>query len=123
MKIPKIINSISSELDNISFAPKKLMKLKKFGRQDSHSGGHFTYVPLLPPPSSNFQNLGKTQVLAFLLSRVVGKPRDNYRSCNSYGVSPQFLQPFSIDSADFPCRDPAISSPRSFYGQNICSVS
>ena len=41
---------------------------------------------------------------------------------HSYGVSPQFLQPFSIDSADFPCRDPAISSPRSFYGQNICSV-
>ncbi len=37
-------------------------------------------------------------------------------------VSLQFLQPFSIDSADFPCRDPAISSPRSFYGQNICSV-
>ena len=25
--------------------------------------------------------------------------------------TPQFLQPFSIDSADFPCRDPAISSP------------
>ena len=34
----------------------------------------------------------------------------------------QFLQPFSIDSADFPCRSPAISSPCSFYGQNICSV-
>jgi hypothetical protein len=45
------------------------------------------------------------------------------RSCNYYGVSLQFfLQPFSIDSADFRCRDPAISSPRSFYGQNICSV-
>ena len=40
----------------------------------------------------------------------------------NYGVSPQFLQPFSIDSADFPCRGPAFSSPRSFYGQNICSV-
>ena len=25
-------------------------------------------------------------------------------------------------SADFPCRSPAFSSPRSFYGQNICSV-
>ena len=36
--------------------------------------------------------------------------------------TPQFLQAFSIDSPDFPCRDPAISSPRSFYGQNICSV-
>ena len=54
--------------------------------------------------------------------RIAGKPRDNYRSCNYHGVSPQFLQPFSIDSADFTCRDPAISSPRSFYGQNICSV-
>jgi hypothetical protein len=31
-------------------------------------------------------------------------------------------KPCSIDSADFPCRDPAISSPRSFYGQNICRV-
>ena len=47
--------------------------------------------------------------------RITGFP------CN-YGVSPQFLQPFSIDSADFPCREPAISSPCSFYGQNICSV-
>ena len=36
--------------------------------------------------------------------------------------TPQFLQAFSIDSPDFPCRDPAISSPRSFYGQNICMV-
>ena len=44
--------------------------------------------------------------------RIAGFP------CNCR-VSPQFLQPFSIDSADFPCRDPAISSPRSFYGQNI----
>ena len=40
----------------------------------------------------------------------------------SFWKTPQFLQPFSIDSADFPCRDPAIFSPRSFYGQNICSV-
>ena len=40
----------------------------------------------------------------------------------NYGDSPQFLQPFSIDTADFPCRDPAISSSRSFYGQNICSI-
>ena len=37
-------------------------------------------------------------------------------------ITTQFLQPFSIDSADFPCRSPAISSPRSLYGQNICSV-
>ena len=34
----------------------------------------------------------------------------------------QFLQLFSIDSAVFPYKDPAISSPCSFYGQNICSV-
>ena len=27
-----------------------------------------------------------------------------------------------LDSADFPCRDPEISSPRSFYGQNNGSV-
>ena len=53
---------------------------------------------------------------------IAGKPCDNYRTYNYHGVSPQFLQPFSIDSADFPCRDPAISSPRSFYGQNICSA-
>ena len=54
--------------------------------------------------------------------RIAWKPHDDYRSYNYHGVSLQFLQPFSIDSADFPCRDPAISSPRSFYGQNICSV-
>ena len=34
----------------------------------------------------------------------------------------KFLLPFSIDSADFPCIEPSISSPHSFYGQNICSV-
>ena len=54
--------------------------------------------------------------------RIAGKPRDNYRSCNYHGVSPQFLQPFSIDNAGFPCRDPAIPSPRSFYGVKICSA-
>ena len=37
-------------------------------------------------------------------------------------VSLQFLQPISIDSTDFPSRDPSISSPCSFYGQNICSL-
>ena len=42
-------------------------------------------------------------------------------SCD-YEVSPQFLQSFSIDSANFFCMDFAVSSPRSFYGQNICSV-
>ena len=57
-----------------------------------------------------------------LWKRAVRKPCDNYRSCNHHGVSLQFLQPFSIDSADFPCRSPAISSPCSFYGQNICSL-
>ena len=41
---------------------------------------------------------------------------------NYHRDSLQFLQPFSIDSADFPCRSPAISSPCSFYGQNICSA-
>ena len=54
--------------------------------------------------------------------RIAGNPHDNYRTYNYHGISLQFLQPFSIDSADFPCRDPAIFSPRSFYGQNICSV-
>ena len=54
--------------------------------------------------------------------RIAGKPRDKYRAYDYHGVSPQFLQPFTIDSTDFPCRDPAISSPRTFYGQNICIV-
>ena len=44
------------------------------------------------------------------------KKHDNYRIYNHHGVSPQFLQPFSVDSADFPCRYPAIPSPRSFHG-------
>jgi hypothetical protein len=51
----------------------------------------------------------------FFNGRVFHWKSDNW-------VYPQFLQPFSIDSADFPCRDPAISSPHSCYGQNICSV-
>ena len=55
--------------------------------------------------------------------RISGKPHNNEGTCNNHGVSPQFLQPFSVDGAHFPCRDPAISSPHSFYGQNICSVS
>ena len=54
--------------------------------------------------------------------KIAGNPHDNYRTCKHHRVSPQFLQPFSIDRADFPCRDPAISSPRSFYGQNICGA-
>ena len=65
--------------------------------------------------------------------QIVGK------SYNYHGVSPQsvnitgfihnihrvslwFLQPFSIDSAGFPCRDPIIPSPHSFHGVKICSV-
>ena len=53
---------------------------------------------------------------------IAGKPSGNYRSYNYPGVFPQFLQPFSIDSAAFSCRDPAIPSPRSFHGVKICSV-
>ena len=45
-----------------------------------------------------------------------------YRGCWNCRETLQFLKPFSIDSADFPCRSPAISSHRSLYGQNICSV-
>ena len=54
--------------------------------------------------------------------RIARKPHDNYRTYNYHGAFLQFLQPFSIDSADFPCRDPAIPSPCSFNGVNICSV-
>ena len=53
---------------------------------------------------------------------IVGKPRDNYRSCNFHGVSPQFLQAFLIDSADFSCRDPAIPSHCNFHGVKIGSA-
>ena len=54
--------------------------------------------------------------------RIAKKPPDNYRNYSYHRVSPQFLQPFSRDDADFPCRDPTISNPLSFYRQNICSV-
>ena len=33
-----------------------------------------------------------------------------------------FYKPFSIDSAEFPCRDPAIPSPCSFHVVKICNV-
>ena len=54
--------------------------------------------------------------------RIAKKPCDNHRSCNCHRFSPQFLKPFSINKADFPCRDPAIPSPRSFHGVKICSA-
>ena len=41
---------------------------------------------------------------------------------NIHRVSLWFLQPFSIDSSGFPCRDPVIPSPHSFHGVKICSV-
>ena len=57
---------------------------------------------------------------------VVEKPCNIYRlwwnSIIISGVSLWFLLPFSIDSAGFPCRDPVVSSPRSFHGVKICSV-
>ena len=53
---------------------------------------------------------------------IAGFPHNSYSLCKNYGETLQFLQPFSIDSADFPCRSPAISSPCSLYGQNIYSV-
>ena len=46
----------------------------------------------------------------------------NYSSYNYHGVTPQSTQPFSIDGEGFPCKDPAISSPRSFHEVKICSV-
>ena len=52
---------------------------------------------------------------------IIGLP-DNCRFCNYYEGSSQFLQPFSIYSADFPCRDTTIPSPRSFHVVKICSV-
>ena len=55
-------------------------------------------------------------------AKIAGKHRDDYRSYNHHGVSLQFLQPFSIDSGGFPCRDLAIPSPRGFHGVKICSV-
>ena len=48
--------------------------------------------------------------------------RPDYKSCNYHGISLQFIQPFSIDNADFPCRDPTIPSPRSFHRVKIFSV-
>ena len=51
--------------------------------------------------------------------RIAGKPHENYRTYNCHGVFPQYLQPFSIDSADFPCKDPTIYSPPKFsWGKN-----
>ena len=54
--------------------------------------------------------------------RIAGFPHNSYRGCKSCRETLQFLQPFFIDSADFPCRGPAFSNPHSFYGQNICSI-
>ena len=69
----------------------------------------YNTMKFLPTLQMHLHHLWKRAV------RIAGKPRDNYRS-------PQFLQPFSIDSADSPCRDPAIPSPHSFHGAKICSA-
>ena len=47
---------------------------------------------------------------------------DYYRSCNYHGVSPQFLNPFSIDSAGFPCvQGPRNSQSLQFsWAKNHC---
>jgi hypothetical protein len=47
---------------------------------------------------------------------------NNYWTYNYHLVSSQFLQLFSIDSAGFFCRDPAIPSSHSFHGVKTCSV-
>ena len=43
------------------------------------------------------------------------------KGCKSCRETAWWLQDLWLPQ-QFPCRDPAISSPRSFYGQNICSV-
>ena len=92
------------------FVEKKKIHCKCFDHKDY---GDWT---LRGPCRENLYYLWKRAV------RIAGKPCDNYRTNNYHGVSPQFIQPFSIDSTDFSCRSPAISSPCSFYDQNICSV-
>ena len=106
------------------FSEKKVLKIHIHNFEEISLYPHCKFLPhenygdweLQSPCRENLHYLRKRAV------RIAGKPWINYRSCNYHRVSPQFLQPFSIDSADFPCRDPAISSPCSFYGQNICSV-
>ena len=48
--------------------------------------------------------------------RIAGNQHDNYRTYNYHRVSPKFLHPLSIDSADFPSRGPAILVPVVFMG-------
>ena len=50
--------------------------------------------------------------------RIVGKPH-NCGETMQLGGNPAIL--IALFHADFfPCKDPTISSPLSFYGQNIC---
>ena len=58
----------------------------------------------------------------YIYEKGLSEPHDNYRTYNYHGVSLKFLQPFFIDSADFPSNNPANSCPRSFHGVKICSV-
>ena len=57
-----------------------------------------------------------------MLEKKTAQSKFFYRSCNFHGVSPQFLQPFFIDSAVFPCSGPAIPSARTFHGVKILSA-
>ena len=89
-------------------------------------GGHNLHCKFLPHENYGDWELqgpcrGNPRYLWKRAVRIRRKTHDNYRTYNHHRVSSQLLQPFSIHSADFPCRDPAIPSPRTFYGQNICS--
>ena len=46
--------------------------------------------------------------------RVAGFPHNSYRGYKNCGETLQFLQPFSIDSADFPCRSPVVFMVKTF---------
>ena len=51
--------------------------------------------------------------------KIAGKPHDNYRTYDYHEVSPQFLQPFSIDSADFPAGTLQFPAPVVFLEQKF----
>ena len=84
---------------------------RTFGRAIGSGGQDGQWGRLLAP---DFEGSFKPTMQIFPLWNY----RDSYRSCKYYGVSSQFLQPFSID---YPCGDPAIPSPRSFHGVKICN--
>ena len=72
----------------------------------------------MQPPTASIDAKGD----AWMKSPFKSRTNVEWKYNNIVHTKNAIVQPFSIDSADFPCRSPAIFSPPRLYGQNIFSA-